>query len=280
MSSTPCEFCGNDVPLEWNTCPHCGRACRYTPNVRTAQADPVREALDRRYRAALKDATDRGAEVVFREFEAAARTSKAVIARPLRDIDRLASSDKELYATYYGLTRAEVRLRFGDKWDRVRGIADEVLFPGYKEHIRFAALTLDGTGLSDFGDCYLVLKEDMIGHRASAFEENSASFLERHRYTEPEGARSTWEERSKLCTAKNAGDLRSGMPDSEFASVLLRQKTATEESRFVEVHIYGPMSVRSVEKVILKKEAGSSKESFRLELLDRLAKVGVPLEVK
>jgi hypothetical protein len=102
----------------------------------------VRQALDRRYQAALKDASARGAEAVFLDFEAAARTSKAVIARPVRDIERLASSDHELYPTYYGLTLAEVRLRFGDKWDRLRGIADEVLFSGYQEHIRFAALTL------------------------------------------------------------------------------------------------------------------------------------------
>jgi hypothetical protein len=120
----------------------------------------------------------------------------------------------------------------------------------------------------------------MIAHRATAFEENSAAFLEDHRYTEPEGSRATWEERSNLCAAKNAGDLKPGTSASEFASILLQQKTATKESRFVEVHIYGPLSVLTAEKVILKKDAKPSKKSFELELRDRLAKVGVPLEVK
>jgi hypothetical protein len=70
----------------------------------------VRQALDRRYQKAREDATARGAETVFQDFEAAARMSKAVIARPLRDIERLTSSDRELLPTYYGLTQAEVRL--------------------------------------------------------------------------------------------------------------------------------------------------------------------------
>jgi hypothetical protein len=120
----------------------------------------------------------------------------------------------------------------------------------------------------------------MIAHRATAFEENSATFLENHRYTEPEGSRATWEERSKLCTAKNAGDLKPGVPASDFPSILLRQKTATEESRFVEVHIYGPLSVRTAEKVILKKDGKPSRKGFKQELRDRLAKVGVALEVR
>ncbi len=165
-------------------------------------------------RRLFEDATARGAEAVFQDFEAAAQTSKAVIARPLRDIERLTSSDRELYPTFYALTQADVRLAYGDKWDRLRRVADESLFPGYKEHIRFAALSLDEVGLADFGDYYLVLKEDMIAHRATAFEENSAAFLEYHRYQEPEGSRATWAERFKLCAAKNAG--RSEAGDASF----------------------------------------------------------------
>jgi hypothetical protein len=281
VSSAPCEFCGYDVPLEWNHCPHCGRPGLF-PNVRAAQVESERQALEKRYQATLVDAVARGAEGAVREFDTAAQVSKAVIARPLRDIERLTSSDRELYTTFYALTQAEARLAYGDKWDRLRRVADESLFPGYKEHIRFAALSLDGVGLADFGDYYLVLKEGMIAHRATAFEENSAAFLDYHRYQEPEGSRATWAERSKLCTAKNAKDLRPGMPTSEFPTVLMRQKTATEESRFVEVHIYGSMSVRAVEKVILKKLPKKGprpyKKSFVLELQDRLKKVGAVLE--
>ena len=70
------------------------------------------------------------------------------MARPTRELDRLVSSDQELIPSYYGLLAGQVRLPHGNEWDRLRGIADEALFLGYKEHIRFAALSMDGQGLS------------------------------------------------------------------------------------------------------------------------------------
>ena len=247
--------------------------------MRAAQADPERQALDRRFDAALTEASARGAEEVVRNFEAAARASRAVIVRPLRDVDRIVSSDRELFATFYGLTEGGVRLPFGDKWDHLRQKADATLFPLYQKKIRFAALSLDGVGLAEFGDCSLVLREDMIAHRATVFEENSASFLERLGYHPPEGCRAIWSERSKLCTAKNAGDLRPGMPDSEFPAVLLRQKSGKKESRFVEVHIYESMSIRAVEKAVLTGKRAPGKRFVR-SLRDRLTKFGADLEVR
>ncbi|MFL6199104.1 MAG: hypothetical protein ACJ76J_08005 [Thermoanaerobaculia bacterium] len=246
--------------------------------MRAAQAE--RQALDRRYQEALAEAGARGAVQAVQQFEAAVQTSKAVIARPLRDIERLASSDRELYPTFYGLLEGEIRDSFGDEWDDLRGVADAALFPRYQKHIRFAALSLDGIGLDEFGDCSLVLREDMIAHRASGFEENSASFVERHHHPVPEGFRSTWEERSKLCTAKHAKDLQPGMPESELPTILLRQKAGSEESGFVEVHIYGPISVHAIDKVILRKGRVQPRKAMILELRDRLAKVGVSLEMR
>jgi hypothetical protein len=245
--------------------------------VRAAQDE--QQALERRYREALAEAGARGTGHASQQFEAAARTSKAVISRPLRDIERLASSDKELYPTFYGLTEGESRVSFGDRWDILRRVADAALFPGYQQNIRFAALSLDGVGLDEFGDCFLVLREDMISHRASVFEDNSAAFVERHHHPVPEGFRSTWEKRSKLCTAKHAKDLRRGMSDSEFPAILLRQQTGSEESGFVEVHIYGPISVHAVDKVILKKGRAQPRKAVILELRNRLAKADVNLEV-
>ncbi|HEX5717900.1 MAG TPA: hypothetical protein VF179_17205 [Thermoanaerobaculia bacterium] len=236
--------------------------------------------MDQRYQEALLEAGVRGADQAAQQFGAAVETSKAVIARPLRDIERLASSDRELYPTFYGLTEAESRSSFGDRWDILRRVADAALFPGYQQHIRFAALSLDGVGLDEFGECFLVLREDMIAHRASGFEDNSASFVERRHHPVPEGFRSTWEERSKLCTAKHAKDLQPGTPKSEFPAVLLRQKAGSEESGFVEVHIYGPISVHAVDKVILRKGRSQPRKAMVLELRDRLAKVGVGLEVR
>lgn len=265
--------------MRWNLCPHCGRPGLF-PNVRAAQVPKEKQALEKRYQASLADATARGAEKVAQDFDTATQVSKAVIARPLRDADRLTSSDKELYSTYYKLLESGLRLPYEDEWETLRRFADTALFTGYEAEIRFAALCLDDMGLAEFGDCYLIVREDMIAHRATVFEENSALFLRGRHERVPEGYRAVWAERSKLCSAKCGGDLKPGTPASELATVLMRQKTATEESRFVEVHIYGPLSIRSFEKVVLKKNAKASKKSFELQLRDQLKKVGVPLEVK
>jgi len=278
MSDNPCKFCGGPIPLEWERCPHCARPGLY-PNVKEARDKTKQKEVRQRYNSALHEATLRGAEETVRDFEQAVHGSQAVVARPLRDIDRITSSDRELFATFYGLTEGEVRLPFGDKWDRLRRQADVALFPGYEKHIRFAALSLDGVGLTEFGECSMVLRDDMVAHRASVFEDNSAALMEIH-HKEPTGYRATWAERSKLCAAKLGGELQPDTSPSEFPRILLYQKSEHEESRFVEVHIWGSMSVRTVGRVLLIRSRGRRKprKAFELALRDQLAKVGLTLE--
>jgi hypothetical protein len=135
-------------------------------------------------------------------------------------------------------------------------------------------------GLSEFGDCSMTLCEEMIAHRASVFHDNSASLMEKFGYKEPPGHRAVWPQRHKLCVAKHVNELRPGMSTSKLRHLLLSQKTGKEESRFVEVHIWGPMSIRTVARVILRKgsERIESGKAFELELKDRLASVGLTLE--
>lgn len=276
MDPSLCEFCGNDIPPSKERCPHCAQPGLF-PNVRAAQATSERQALDRRYQAALREAEGRGARAVVESFEAAAQASQAVMARPLRELDRLASSDRELLSTYYNLLQAEVRLPHGNDWDRLRGIADEALFPGYKEHIRFAALSLDGAGLPHYGDCSFLLRESMIAHRASVYEENSALALKKHRYEPPTGHRATWNERGKLCVAKHGREIEVTTTPQQFLGLLLAPGPTPEEDRFVEVHIWGPMSMRTVERVLAAPPRKGQRSVWKA-LRDRLNKVGVDLE--
>jgi len=279
MDTEPCEFCGYEVPLSWNYCPHCARPGRF-PNVRATQVDDEREALDQRYQAALNEATRRGCRGVLDSFETAAAGSKAVINRRLEEIERLSSSDQELYSTYYKLLDAQARLPHGNQWDRLRGLADEALFNGYRGEIRFAALSLDGTGLPAYGECTFVLRDDMISHRASVFEENSALFMERHNYKAPPGHRAPWAERSRLSVAKIAGDLAPTTSPTDFPGLLLLPGGKPEEDRFVEVHIWGPISRRGCERVVLATGARPPQKSRLKALKKRLGDVGVPVEVR
>jgi hypothetical protein len=269
-----CDHCHHEIPPSWVRCPHCGLPGLF-PNVRAAQAEPERKALERRYENARQVAADRGAEAAVQAFEEATRGSKAVIARSMRELDRLSVSDKELLPPYYGLLQGKARLPHGDEWDGLRGVADEALFPGYKEEIHFAALTLDGLGLRRFGDCSFGLRENMIAHRASVYEENSALAMRKHAYKPPLGYRASWAERAKLCVAKTAGEIEASTPEDRFPRLLLEQGATPPEDRFVEVHVWGPLSILSVERAVVGRIRS---RSVRKSLRDRLAMVGASLE--
>jgi hypothetical protein len=252
------------------------------PNVRAAQDGEERAALGERYRIAVEAAATRGCAEVVRAFESAAKSSRAVMARPLREAERLASSDLQLYSTYYKLIEAGIQLPSGEKWDRLRQLADVALFGSFNApNIRFAALSTDDEAPANYGECCLVLREDRIAYRASLFEDNSAIFMAKKRYAVVSGYRSTWEERAMLCVAKLAGHLQRDTPASRFASLLMEGGATSEDDRFVEVHIWGPMTRRTLQKVRMMSVPRDGRPGkARLKALrDRLAEVGVPFEV-
>lgn len=281
--SDTCTHCGNCIPLSEVRCPHCGQPGLF-PNVRAANRAEEREALNKRYEEALQHVAFRGSERALKEFEAAVSDSRAVIGRSLLEADRLASSDKELYASFYRLREAGVRLPSGTKWDALRAVTDEAMFPGYKEHIRFAALSLDGSGLSNYGECFLVLRDDMIAHRASVFEENSVLFMGRHNIPMseadnlPVGYRSVWEERGKLVIAKLAGKIGPNMRGDAFQVILLREGASSEDDSFVEVHIWGPMTGRTFGRVVVSRPKQRAGRAILRALGEKLAKVGVMVD--
>ncbi len=283
MAIEKCSHCGYDIPLAAERCPHCALPGIF-PNVRAAQQTEEREALNNRYEEALQRAVSCGCQKVANEFEEALSYSKAVIARNLLEADRLASSDNQLYATFYQLVQGGVRLPSGSKWDALREVADGAIFPGYKKNIRFAALSLDGCGLSNYGECFLVLRNDMIAHRASVFEENSVKFMEKHniRMSEahqlPSGYRAEWGERSKLCIAKMVDQLGEDMRSAAFPGMLLKEGKSSEGDSFVEVHIWGPMTVRTFERVIVNRPKRRADRVIFKSLREKLAKVDVTID--
>ncbi|MFY9823442.1 MAG: hypothetical protein WAM82_18820 [Thermoanaerobaculia bacterium] len=175
-----------------------------------------------------------------------------------------------------------MKLPDGDKWDPLRRRADETLFPGYKEMIRFAALSLDGSGVPRYGECSLVPREEMIAHRASILEGNSALLMEKWAYNAPAGSRATWKERARLCVAKLAARFRPETTEVDFASLLLRPGASPEDDDFVEVHIWGPMSSWTFARVVLSSTAGARRPArARVKALRaKLAKAGIDLEEK
>ena len=57
---------------------------------------------------------------------------------------------------------------------------------------------------------------------------------------------------------------------------VLRPGATAEDDDFIEVHIWGPLSVRSLDRVFWK-SSRKHKKAFRQELRDRLRNMGIEL---
>lgn len=193
MDSSPCDHCGNAIPLRWERCPHCALPGLF-PNVRAAEAPAERRALARRYHRALRAAAGRGAGEKVAQFEEAAAGSTAVTARPMRELDRLIAS---------------------------------------------------------------------------------ALSLKKHAYEPPRGHRATWSERARLCVAKLADRIKPTIRREQFSQLLLHPGRSPKQDGFVEVHIWGPMTIRTIGRILVRKQR---RQASRRALRDRLRAFGVELE--
>jgi hypothetical protein len=120
----------------------------------------------------------------------------------------------------------------------------------------------------------------MIAHRASVIEENSVLFMEHHNVKVsrnpgvPKGYRAPWTARDKVCTAKLAARIDSTTTRNQYSNLLLKQGATSADDEFVEVHIWGPMTVLSIEKVTITDSKGAS-ETILKALTSQLLKHGV-----
>lgn len=290
-SAFPCPECSFEVPNTAERCPHCARP-GFFPNVRAAEAPENQAALALRFDTARAEACTRGAEAVFDSFTAEVDGSHAVWCKPWGELLRLASRDKQGAGTYYQQIEAEMRVPDGDRWDALRRITDEALFPGYKDNIRFAALSLDHTGPRSYGPTTLTFRTDLIAHRASVFEENTVVFMERRDVKLKDapsvatGFKAPWGARGQLAAAKLGTRLSPSTLPTEFAGLLMQQGPTSADEDFVEVHIYGPVTIRTFESAIADLDAVKRGEGARptkgqvAMLRDRLAGYNVKLEVR
>jgi hypothetical protein len=69
----------------------------------------------------------------------------------------------------------------------------------------------------------------------------------------PYGYRATWANRGKLAIAKLTDKINAGTHSCDFPILLLRNTGVPEKEEFVEVHIYGPITIRTFKEVVVKK---------------------------
>ncbi|MCA1642908.1 MAG: hypothetical protein LC785_13385, partial [Acidobacteria bacterium] len=133
--------------------------------------------------------------------------------------------------------------------------------------------------------CFLVLRTEMIAHRASVFEENSVLFFSKYFKPDineairlPRGYRATWEERATLCVAKLADRIDDATKPGAYSGILLRRGANPEDDDFVEVHVWGSMTIRTLERVTFNKPTSrTAREITNRANKQRMAKFGVTL---
>jgi hypothetical protein len=248
-----CPSCQTEVLPNVERCHVCGADVGF-PNVRAADSPNEVAALDARLSAVRTAARARGSLTVLEDFGVAVTQSYAVLARSLGDLDAFVKSDNALYVSFHSQVRAGLRTPEDNDWDAGRMAAESTVHPNYYEKINYSALSLDGLGVSWWGDYSIVLKSAHLVRRTSVFEENPFIFCERHRVIAgkrpPIGFRASWPRRQDLAMAKLADKLRSNTASSQFPRILLDQGTSRSTADFVECHIFGPLHRTSIEKVI------------------------------
>lgn len=243
-----CPYSGCNGKVSWTNdrCPVCSRDVGF-PNVRAARDPDEVDALEQRYRAAVDSARAAGAETVVAAFEEAVRLhSRAVVTVGASFLADFLESDRGLLSNYHQQVRSEMRRPADFINDTRRRMADASLFGAYGEHIRFAALSLDGEGVLSYGECAVTINDRKTEMVASVLEENSFAFGVRHDISiahpePPVGYRADWENRHKLAVTKLAARLHPSTPGDQFAHLLLDNKGDRWKDEFIEVHLYGPL---------------------------------------
>jgi hypothetical protein len=246
----PCPRCGHEYGPHRDRCEVCGLDVG-APNVRAANEPEEVQALEQRYAAAVADARGRGCQEVVERFEQQAAASKAVLCKHFSDVYGLAAkgSGSWLILTYQDQVRAG-RPPDAPEWAR-RRILEERWFTNYTEEIHYGALSLTDSGMSGYGEVSLVFREVAIEDRASVGEGNAVTFAQGIPLDDPlpPGHRAAWKLRGKLCVAKLSERLQADTEASAFAGILLSAAHDRSSPDFVEVHVYGALTLESFDRV-------------------------------
>jgi len=190
---------------------------------------------------------------------------------------------KNNYGSYYRLVNAEVRKVAAEQYHIDRSVADDVLFPGYGDHIVYGALSNDDGGLTSYGPVAVFLKAEVTPLRVSLLIENSFQFLKKHyefRKALPAGYRAVWDDRGILAVVKLGGSLTPATAEAGICELLLQPGSGKDDDDFIEVHIYDGFDKRAVERVVLQRPPMHPHDRNRwLELTELLTAEGISFGV-
>lgn len=275
-----CPHCGDLVSESERFCAACGADAGY-PNVRMAQRAEEVHQLNARLAQARASAKALGYESELDQLGTSVASSEAVIARPLRRIIDLIEDAHRPYSTYHQEVSAGIRAPEDNKFDRTRTQFENAVFPNYFQQIRFGALTINQTWPSWFGDHAFILKEMMIAHRATVFEENPATLAPRLRLSLtdvfPPGYRATWDRRGDLAMAKLYPKLDSSTRVANHASLIM-SSAAGGAGDYIEVHVFGPFNRSAIAKILGPRPRSREDRVIWAAFKRSATKVGIAVE--
>ena len=248
-----CPNCNEIVPDAQRYCLACGKDAGF-PNVRLAQRQQEVTELDARVNMASASATAAGYDTVMDDFGQSVSNSRAIIAKPLRLLQDLIETEHRTYSSYHKQLSAGTRVASNDIFDRTRAQFENALFPNFYQDMCFAALTLDDSWVHWFGEYAMILKEPMIAHRTTVFEENPFHFVRRLKLsltaTMPPGYRAVWDRRHDIAKAKLYSKLTSHTTQQDYPAILMNNANGSEEADYIEVHIYGPFTRAAIDNIV------------------------------
>lgn len=239
--------------------------------------------MEARFKTAQVSAVVRGITLEFEAFiESVNQNSLAVMNRSLGSLNSWAEGSNPLFNSFHCQVETMGRTPNGSNYDQQREAAEAAINPFYYREISYAALTLNETGLTNYGSYSVLLNEMSIDERSSVFEENPFEFNQKHHVvagqSPPLGYRAPWEERGRLAGAKLEHKLERGMLPSAFSGVLMEERGADPDCDYVEVHIFGPVSRVSIQKVIGPKPAKRIDATLWKRTIKALEKLGAVVE--
>lgn len=162
--------------------------------------------------------------------------------------------------TYHQQVDGCARLPDGDAdFDRFRRAAENALFGAAADQIHFGALSPDGRWLRSYGQGAVFFRADHVAHRATVFEENVVLWFSRTGIAPvlpgghgpvPPGYRAEWGSRFLLGVAKLAPVLGA---EGNLDDLILHAGDQTTGDSFLEVHIFGPYTVRALKRVVVRR---------------------------
>lgn len=274
-----CKICSSRILDTEERCATCSWDAG-PPNVRMAESKEEREALEERYVRAIEKSKAEGAELAVASFDNNMKKTCAVINVDLEFLHQFITNDKLIYTSYSLAVEGQARRPAEGRNDRDRETIGAMLLGHLSKEIRYAALSLDGTGPKSYGGPYSIrLREVAILNRVTLLEDNSYAFIAKHnirpRQDFPLGYTSTWEARHKLAVAKLSGRISPKTTERDHPKILLFSEGDRATDDFIEVLIFRGFDNKAVESVKGKSSVKGKYERASLSIIkDYLSQAG------